>query len=137
MLYTHGGKSRTFQWRFANDLLTIENEFGRTHEYQLVEIYNILQWLQCEFHNEWFPLANNVEKLGNGTEKKGLGIAIYRQKPGDVTHAQGSSYLGMVLESAQLFEWNGVGDTESGPKSDILGQASAGIRADHCLEFPA
>jgi len=30
-----------------------------------------------------------------------------------------------------------VGDTESGPKSDILGQASAGIRTDHCLEFPA
>ena len=29
-----------------------------------------------------------------------------------------------------------VGDTESGPKSDILGQASAGIRMDHCLEFP-
>jgi len=30
-----------------------------------------------------------------------------------------------------------VGDTESGPKSDILGQASARIRTDHCLEFPA
>jgi len=30
-----------------------------------------------------------------------------------------------------------VGDTESGPESDILGQASAGIRTDHCLEFPA
>ena len=108
MLYTHGGKSRTFQWRFVNDLLTIENEFGRIHEYQLAEIYNILQWLQCEFHNEWFPLANNVEKLGNGTEKKGLGAAIYRQKPGDVTHAQGSSYLGVVLEWAQLLEWNGA-----------------------------
>ncbi len=108
MLYTHGGKTRTFQWRFANDLLTIENELGRIHEYQLAEIYNILQWLQCEFHNDWFPLANNVEKLGNGTEKKGLGVAIYRQKPGDVTHAQGSSYLGVVLESAQLLEWNGA-----------------------------
>jgi len=30
-----------------------------------------------------------------------------------------------------------VGDTESGPKSDILGQASARIRTDHCLDFPA
>jgi hypothetical protein len=31
---------------------------------------------------------------------------------------------------------NNVGDTEIGPKSDILGQASLGIRADHCLDFP-
>jgi hypothetical protein len=31
----------------------------------------------------------------------------------------------------------GVGDTESGPKRDILGRASTGIRADHCLNFPA
>ena len=30
-----------------------------------------------------------------------------------------------------------VGDTESGPKSDIWGQVSAGIRTDHCVDFPA
>jgi len=30
-----------------------------------------------------------------------------------------------------------VGDTESGPKRDILGRASTGIRADHYLNFPA
>jgi len=108
MLYTHGGKSRKFEWGFANDLLTIKNEFERIHVYPLREIYSILQWLESEFHNEWFPLANNVEKLGNGTERKGLGIAIYRQNPGDVTHAQGASYLGVVLESVRLFEWNGA-----------------------------
>jgi len=30
-----------------------------------------------------------------------------------------------------------VGDTENGPKSDILGQASTGIRTDPCVDFPA
>ena len=30
-----------------------------------------------------------------------------------------------------------VGDTESGPKRDIWGQVIAGIRTDHCLDFPA
>jgi hypothetical protein len=108
MLYTHGGKSREFEWGFTNDFLTITNAFERIHEYQLREIYSILQWLESEFYNEWFPLANNVEKLGNGTERKGLGVAIYRQRPGDVTHAQGASYLGVVLESVRLFEWNGA-----------------------------
>jgi len=30
-----------------------------------------------------------------------------------------------------------VGDTESDPKSDIVGQASLGIRTDQCLDFLA
>jgi hypothetical protein len=30
-----------------------------------------------------------------------------------------------------------VGDLQNGPKSDILGQASAGIRTDRSLDFPA
>ena len=30
-----------------------------------------------------------------------------------------------------------VGDTEGGPKGDILGQGGAGIGTEHCLDFPA
>jgi hypothetical protein len=30
-----------------------------------------------------------------------------------------------------------VGDTEGGPKGDILGQAGAGIGTEHYLDFPA
>jgi hypothetical protein len=32
---------------------------------------------------------------------------------------------------------NAVGDTEGGPKSDILGQAGVGMRADRCPDFAA
>ena len=30
-----------------------------------------------------------------------------------------------------------VGDTEGGPKGNIVGQAGAGIGTDHCLGFPS
>ena len=40
------------------------------------------------------------------------------------------------LQEVRAME-GGVGDTGNGPKSDILGQASFGIRTDHCLDFPA
>jgi len=39
--------------------------------------------------------------------------------------------------SAEAVSRNTVGDTEGGPKGDILGQAGAGIGTEHCLEFPA
>ncbi len=33
--------------------------------------------------------------------------------------------------------YEGVGDIESGPKSDIWGGAAVGMRTDRCLNFPA
>jgi len=37
----------------------------------------------------------------------GLGKAILELDDSDVTHAQGSSYLGVVLEECGYFVWNG------------------------------
>ena len=107
MLRTHGGKSIQFDWCFEKDLLIIKNEKGRIHKYKLEDIFQILTWLEKEFGSNWFPLANNVEKLGNGTEKKGFGVAIIEYTPGDINHAQGASYLGVVLEHIGILEWNG------------------------------
>ena len=107
MLQTHGGKRINFDWRLAGDVLIIENEKGRIHKYQLDEIIAILNWIQKEFGTKWFPLANDVKKLGNGTEKVGLGVAILNQAPGDITHAQGASYLGVVLDHLGVLKWNG------------------------------
>ena len=89
--------------------MSIEVQEGqrRIHEYSMREIKVILESLYSVFGDEFFPLANNVEKLGNGTERQGLGTTILKQKPGDITHAQGSSYLGVVLEEAGYLEWNG------------------------------
>lgn len=107
MCITHGGrKAKRFTWEFHNDYVTIRNENGRQEEYGLTEIFKIINWLWERFVSGWFPLANNVEKLGHNQEIDGLGVAILRQQPGDVSHAQGSSYLGVVLECAGILEWN-------------------------------
>lgn len=104
---THGGRSRSFSWSVEGDSLRIQSESAVSHEYSLQEILAILNLLHAHFRNNWFPLANNVEKLHHGTERYGLGGAIHQQRPGDTLHAQGASYLGVVLEQAAIFEWNG------------------------------
>jgi len=107
MLITHGGrKAKRFDWLFRNDVVKIKNENGRQEEYSLAEILAVLRWLTDRFGAAWFTLANNVEKLGHDEEADGLGVSILRQRPRNISHAQGSSYLGVVLEHAGILEWN-------------------------------
>lgn len=107
ILMTHGGhRAKRFDWVFRNDFVIIKNENGRQEEYSIAEILAVLSWLTDRFGVAWFPLANNVEKLGRNEETDGLGVSILRQYPGNIIHAQGSSYLGVVLEYAGILEWN-------------------------------
>lgn len=112
MSVTHGGpnKGKRFQWTYdpVSRRLTITNEANRRHSYSLQEIKHILQAIYSDFRKGYFPLAINVERLSNGTEKNGLGLIILKQKPNDISHAQGSSYLGVVLEECGFLEWNGT-----------------------------
>lgn len=103
---THGHRSRKFEWSVKGDALFIQNESGIQHTYVLEEVLSILRSLSKEFGKEWFPLANNVEEMYHGDEKPGLGMTIYNMNPGDTLHAQGSSYLGVVLEEVGILEWN-------------------------------
>ena len=111
MSETRGGKNKRkrFGWEYdpRTMRILIEKEDGRRHEFPVQEIESILRSLQAEFGNGFFPLANNVEKLSNGSERPGLGKIILEQKPGDILHAQGASYLGVVMEECRYFEWNG------------------------------
>lgn len=104
---THGGRTRRFQWLLDGDTLQIESESGVSHAFTIRETLAVLQLLHAHFRNNWIALANNVEKLHHGTERYGLGGAIHQQRPGDTHHAQGASYLGVVLEHAGILEWNG------------------------------
>ena len=107
MLMTHGGRrAKRFDWAFSNDYVRIKNENERQEEYSLAEIFAVLDWLTQRFGADWFPLANNVEKLWHNEEADGLGVAILRQQPRNISHAQGSSYLGVVLEHVGILEWN-------------------------------
>jgi hypothetical protein len=105
---THGYRSKEFTWEYEPGVerLLIESVEGIKHEFSLQEIRHILKRLDEQFGDEFFPLGNNVEKLGDGTEVLGLGTTILEQRPGDVSHAQGASYLGVVLEECGYLEWN-------------------------------
>ncbi|MGQ0604380.1 MAG: hypothetical protein ACT4QE_22080 [Anaerolineales bacterium] len=102
-------KRRSFAWHFDPMLkrVLVENDRGRRHEFTLQEIQEILRVVHGSFGTSFFPLANNVQKLGDGTEKWGLGSIILEQEESDVSHAQGSSYLGVILEESGYFVWNG------------------------------
>ena len=103
---THGGRRRDFEWWPDGDTLRIRNTDGLEHSYSLNEIITILGQLHQEFGSDWFPLGNNVEKLYRNAERSGLGTAIYAQPNSNILHAQGASYLGVVLEDAGILEWN-------------------------------
>ena len=108
MSVTHGGNFRHFKWQLINSNIFIKTEKDIEHTYKLTEVYKIIKSLKEEFNTSWFPLANNVELLGKGIEKAGLAVAILNLAPNDIKHAQGSSYLGVVLEEIGVFKWNGA-----------------------------
>jgi len=109
--HTRGGLKKRifFEWWIDSDqnALVIHTEKGRQDKFSIEEIIEILTRIRTEFADGYFPLANNVEKLGEGTENRGLGTMILELKPGDITHAQAASYLGPVLEDSGYFIWNG------------------------------
>lgn len=111
MSVTRGGqaKGKHFNWHFDDDSnqVLIKNENGKEHAYSVKEIQTVLRAVYREFKSDYFPLANNVERLSNGTEKIGLGKLILELEESNIHHAQGSSYLGVVLEECEYFVWNG------------------------------
>ena len=113
---TRGGESKGILFKYWYDSsstkqIVIETVKGRRDEFGWNELLQIVSALKEQFGTGWFPLANNVQKLGNGTEKPGLGTTILSITPkhedGAIKHAQASSYLGVVLEDIGLCVWNG------------------------------
>ncbi|MBU2740871.1 hypothetical protein HF670_07935 [Acidithiobacillus thiooxidans] len=98
-----------FDAKYHNEILHIyrADEQIVLHRYSATEIYQILQSLEKQFGQKYFPLANNVEHLGRGDERPGLGMTILQIGINtNITHAQGSSYLGPCLERLGYCEWN-------------------------------
>lgn len=108
MTFTRGSenKRRRFNWHYEpfSKRVLILNENGKEHSYSIHEVQRILTRLYKEFGLNCFPLANNVENLGNGTETIGLGVIILFEGKNDIRHA---SYLGVVLENVGYLKWNG------------------------------
>ena len=80
----------------------------------VVKLRHILNALEQKF-GKTIPLESDVVKLAHDAKYMGLGVAILLKKylSGDgssrnrkIHHAQGASYLGVVLEEAGYFFWN-------------------------------
>ena len=73
---THGGAgSRSFRWWWEGATLHICRQNGWRDQFLMAELAEILKSLEDQFGSGWFPLANNVEKMWNGTEKPGFGAS--------------------------------------------------------------
>ncbi len=106
MSTTHGRQHIPFCWDFDGENIVIKNDRGLSHRYSINEILKIMHKLRGNFQDNWIPLANNVEKMFNGTEREGLGSTIYSLTH-NLSHAQGASYLGVILEEIGILKWNG------------------------------
>jgi hypothetical protein len=105
---TRGGKRKPFWWKIdaVSDRWIIEKADGVVAEFSTADIFLVIHQLYDEFGYEWVPLANNVEKLANGTETRGFG-RILLDGGHSMSHAQAASQLGVVLERLHILEWNG------------------------------
>ncbi|MGA2261989.1 MAG: hypothetical protein ABSH28_11185 [Acidobacteriota bacterium] len=100
-------KAKNFRYEHADGNIVIKTEHGREFHFGRNEVEKILLSIYQEFGTEWFPLANNVEKLSSRTERAGLGMILLAVYPGEIPQAQAASYLGPVMEDIGIFEWNG------------------------------
>lgn len=99
--------AKKFRYEYTDTNILIRNENSKEHLFENHKAVEILNSLYQQFGNNWFPLGNNVEKLGKGTEIPGLGRTILDAYPGNIKQAQAASYFGPIMEDMGLFEWNG------------------------------
>ena len=115
-----GGRAVTFWWRVSEgaDGVVIKRENQSPEIFSFGELFSVIQELYDVFGYEWFPLANNVQRLHAGNERLGLGTIILKMRPGNISHAQTASQLGVVMERLKMFEWN---NSQNGIKWRIAG----------------
>lgn len=110
---TLGGKSKSFWWKIDDTCSIhvyrdISKQTGLIIDFNEIkqdEIEKLLVYLS-QFDD--FFLANNVEKLGNGTERKdGIGYYLYTGLKWGRTHSQLASQLASIFLSAGVWESNG------------------------------
>jgi hypothetical protein len=105
------GHAKMFCWRMNKDgNIIILRKFNIKsykikHETEISR--EIIDGLIASIQNdEWFPLANNVEKLRNGTEVDGVGKYLY-QHGFNETQAQSASHLSTIFYEAGIWLYNG------------------------------
>lgn len=112
---TLGVKAKAFHWKLddAANLCIIryfENKAGEQQQanvsFSVEQINKIVEYVAQALKGE-VALANNVEKLADGTEQEGLGRFMYEHFSPNTTVAQSSSQLAAIFVEAGIWQWNG------------------------------
>jgi hypothetical protein len=104
---TLGAKEKEFFWKIESNKLIIKRYFQsglniRSFPFQELDIINE----QME-SVKWLPLANNVEKLGKGTEQWGVGRIITDILHRDPSEGQLASHICALFVMAGNWQYNG------------------------------
>lgn len=116
---TLGGRAREFNWWFdveRDEVVVDRPTMKEWDRFPIGDIFRIMHALLDWFGYDWFPLANNVTKIHDGSEIVGLGTTIMGatpnvpmlQRPSQQlkNRAQAASQLGVILEQCGILENN-------------------------------
>jgi 3-oxoacyl-ACP reductase-like protein len=105
---TLSGK-KNFKWEYSkNSGLKIVREFQageHIDEFSNQDIDSIINYVN---EKQRVPLGNNVEKLGKGIEKEGLGTFVYEYIKSDRAFAQSMSQFVSIMVNIGVFGFNGA-----------------------------
>lgn len=107
---TLGGKAKAFWWKVDNNFaIHIKRKFKAS----LLMASKVVSEEESEKiddfikSTEWINLANNIEKLNNGTEKDGLGKFLHEVLNWQIADAQLASQLGAIFTLSGAWSYNG------------------------------
>lgn len=110
LAFTLGGKHKRFWWKINKDYsLEIIRKFNSGNgkitleTFTEKEIKNIQQFI----NGSKIPLANNVQKIKDGTEKEGLGKFLYENLNKNTTQAQLASHISTIFYNSGTWDYNG------------------------------
>lgn len=117
-LTTLGGKAKPFLWRLNEDMsLTIMREFNNIPNELTISEDEICR-LQAYLGSNKVALANNVAKLGAGTEKEGIGSFLYDDLQWKNTaKAQLASQIAAIFTYSEIWGYNKTKNMEFWNKS--------------------
>jgi len=141
---TLGGKVRPFCWRIdENNSLHFARKFKKgTRWYWEIGAFAEEEISMIQKYMEpvrWVALANNVQKLANGTEQEGLGRFIYENIEDNTKTAQLASQVAALFCKTKIWEWN---DAKTGmqfrsiPAAKWQQQLTEAYKAQNTLTSP-
>lgn len=107
---TFGGKTKSFWWRLDGNfnILIIRQFKGfgdvASRLISKTDLEKIDNFMESK---EWVDLANNIEKINNGSEKDGLGKYLFESLGWKVGDAQLASHLGVIFTLSGVWSFNG------------------------------